>query len=101
MKVQSIVVVIAFLVFGLSIACIESSAFSLDESVTIIAAGTDYENVAPQEDFMDEGDEEYSIPEQEEDMEWDQEDIAPGEDADSEDNFENVAPQEDLDYENY
>jgi hypothetical protein len=101
MKVQSMVVVIAFLVFGLSIACIESSAFSLDESLITIATEADYENVAPQEDPMDEGDEEYIMPEQEEDMEWDQEDIAPGEDSDSEDNFEHVAPQEDPNDENY
>jgi hypothetical protein len=101
MKIQSMVVVIAFLVFGLSIACIDSSAFALDESVIIVATGADYENVVPQEDPMVEGDEEYIIPGQEEGMEWDQEDIAPGEDSDSEDNFEHVAPQEDPDYEDY
>lgn len=101
MKVQSIVVVIAFLVFGLSMACIESSAFSLDKSVITIASEADYENIAPEEEPMDEGNGEYIIPEQEEGMEWDQEDIAPGENSDNEENFEHVAPQEDPDYENY
>lgn len=101
MKVQSIVVVIAFLVFGLSIACIERSAFSLDESVITIATGADYENIAPEEEPMDEGDEGYIMHEQEQGTEWDQEDIMPGEESDSEDNFEHVAPEEDPSYETY
>jgi hypothetical protein len=101
MKVKSMVVVIAFLVFGLSIAFVQSPAFGLDESVITIATGTDYETGAPEEDPMGEGDEGYISPEQEQGIEWDQEDIMPEEESDSEDDLKHLAPEEDPDYETY
>jgi hypothetical protein len=99
MKVKAIVVVIAFLVFGCSLAFVQSPAFGLDGSVITIA--TDYKTIATEEDVMDEGDEEYIVPEQDQGIDWGQEDIMPEEESDSEDDFNYPAPEEDSDYETY
>ena len=101
MKVKAIVVVIAFLVFGCSLAFIQSPAFGLDESIITLATATNYETIAAEEDLMDEGDEEYIVPDQDQGMEWDQEDIMPEEDSDSKDDLNLPAPEEDSDYETY
>ena len=101
MKVKAIVVVIAFLVFGCSLAFVRSPAFGLDESVITIVTATDYKTIAAEEDLMDEGYEEDIVPEQDQGIEWDQEDIMPEEESGSEDDFNHPAPEEDSDYETY
>jgi hypothetical protein len=101
MKIKSMVAVIAFLVFGCSMAFVQTPAFGVDESVITIATGADYETFAPEEEPMDESDEGYVAPEQEEGIEWGQEDIMPEEESYSEDDLNHLAPEEDSDYETY